>query len=221
VSIEGFLARRSGETAKVIEHPDTAASLISFAALLNEQDDSARAQQLIERALVICEKSFGTEHPETAHGLQRLARVLLVQGDDAGAQSLYQRAIAIIEKTLGPENPVLARSLGSLGGLLMAQGDLTGARPLVERALAIREMPGLLAQLLLQEGDLTGARLSFARALASDEKTYGPENPFTAISIYKLAEMLEDEGDLGRRVFCMNARWRSTRRAMALGIFVA
>src|SRR5262245_35911711 len=74
------------------EHPDTAASLISLAALLNE---SEQARQLIERALLICEKSFGTEHPGTAHGLNNFARVLFVQGDYAGAQSLYKRALTI------------------------------------------------------------------------------------------------------------------------------
>jgi hypothetical protein len=48
------------------EHPNTATSLNSLAALLKAQGDRASARPLFERALAIREKVLGTNHPDTA-----------------------------------------------------------------------------------------------------------------------------------------------------------
>jgi tetratricopeptide (TPR) repeat protein len=97
------------------------------------------AQPLLERALVIRERTLGPEHLDTGQSLNSLAHLLQDQGDLAGAWPLFHRALAITEKAVGPEHPNTAVCVNHLAGLLQDQGDLAGARPLFERALAIRE----------------------------------------------------------------------------------
>jgi hypothetical protein len=57
------------------KHPETATSLEFLARLLRDQGDLAGARSLLERALVIRERAFGSEHPQT--NLARLNLSLL------------------------------------------------------------------------------------------------------------------------------------------------
>jgi tetratricopeptide (TPR) repeat protein len=170
--------------------------------------DYGQARALFERALAICEKTFGPEHRYAATRLNDLARLLQAQGDLAAALPLFERALAIWEKNFGPEHPETAVSLNNLALLLQEQGDLAAALPLFERALAILEKnfgpehPNTaislnnLALLLQAQGDLAAALPLFERALAILEKNFGPEHPDTAISLNNLARLLQAQGDL-------------------------
>jgi tetratricopeptide (TPR) repeat protein len=176
----------------------------------------AQAKPLFERALAICEKTFGSEHPNTARCLNNLASLLRNEADFAGARPLYERALAIYEKALGSEHPATATSLDGLAELLQTLGDLAAARPLYERALAIEEkevghpatatsLSGL-ALLLQAQGDLAAARPLYERALAIEEKEVGPEHPATARSLIRLANLLRTQGDLAAaRPLCERA----------------
>ena len=56
--------------------PDTAASLINLASLLQAQGDFVRARQLYRRALKILEKALGPDHPDTVKGVNNLVGLL-------------------------------------------------------------------------------------------------------------------------------------------------
>ena len=86
-------------------HPNTAQSLNSLAALYYSQGDYEQAKPLYERALAIREQVLGPYHPDTATSLNNLAGFYLSQGDYERARPLYERALAIVEKTLGSNHP--------------------------------------------------------------------------------------------------------------------
>ena len=55
------------------DHPNTADSLQSLAALYRNTGDYAKAEPLLQRALKINEKALGPENPATATSLNNLA----------------------------------------------------------------------------------------------------------------------------------------------------
>ena len=96
------------------EHPDTARSLNSLAALYKSHTNYAAAEPLYQRALKIREKVLGPEHPDTAGSLNNLAAMYYLQANYSAAEPLLQRALKIRAKVLGPDHPDTARSLGNL-----------------------------------------------------------------------------------------------------------
>ena len=122
------------------EHPATARSLNSLAALLKTQGDYQGARPLFERALAINEKALGPKHPSTATSLNTSPPPALkpratspARGrSSSGRWRSTKKCTALSILTLRRTSTILA-------GLLYAQGDLGGARVLYERALAIHE----------------------------------------------------------------------------------
>jgi tetratricopeptide (TPR) repeat protein len=104
------------------DHPDTATSLNSLAALYYSQGAYAKAEPLFLRALAIRKKALGPDHPDTATSLNNLAALYSSQGAYAKAEPFYLRALAIREKALGPNHPDTAGSLNNLAGLYYSQG---------------------------------------------------------------------------------------------------
>ena len=139
------------------EHPHTAVSLASLAALYDSLGAYAKAEPLYKRALAIDEKVFGPEHPSIATDLNNLAELYSSLGAYDKAEPLYKRSLAIYEKVLGPEHPDTATGLNNLAELYRALGAYGKAEPLYKRALAIYE------------------------------KVLGPEHPSTATSLNNLA----------------------------------
>jgi tetratricopeptide (TPR) repeat protein len=168
----------------------------------------SEARVLFDRALVICERAFGTKHPSVASILNNLARLLHDQKDLAGARQLAERSVAIMEETYGSDHPALATSLNNLAGLLHHQGNLVEARSLFERALAIDEKvygpdhPEVatelnnLASLFQDQADDAGALSCFQRALAIREKTLGPDHPETGTSLHNMGVHLMLKHDI-------------------------
>lgn len=189
------------------DHPDTAASLNSLAALYRAYGDYASARHLYERALSIRERMLGSDHPDTAESLNDLAGLYVVDGDYALARPLYERVILFRERMLGPDHPDTAASLNSLAGLFFEEGDFVSARPLYERALSIRERIlgpdhpdtatslNSLAGLCRDVGDFAMARALYERALSIREGVFGPDHPSTSTSLNSLAKLYHEEGD--------------------------
>jgi tetratricopeptide (TPR) repeat protein len=180
--------------------------------LFRHVGDLEGAAHVLERALAICTKAFGTEdHRDVAASLHQLAGVLHAQGDLDGAKKMLERALAIKAKVFGTEyHPDVAASLHALAGVLQAQGDLNGAKKRIERALAIdakvfgtEDHPDIaaslhvLANVLQTQGDLDGAKKKIERALAISTKAFGTEDhPDVAASLYSIAGVLQAQGDL-------------------------
>jgi tetratricopeptide (TPR) repeat protein len=190
------------------DHPDTARSISSLAAILHDRGDLDHARTLHERALAIRVSQLGPNHPATARSIDLLGNVLHAQGNLDAARALHERAIAICETHLKPDHPDTAISISNLAGVLNDQGDLDRARALFERALSIRETHfgadhpitahGLnnLAAVLHDQGDLDGARTMHERALAIYEAHLGADHPTTAHTLNNIASILHDQGDL-------------------------
>ena len=146
------------------DHPDTATSLNSLAALYYSQGAYAKAEPLFLRALAIRKKALGPDHPDTATSLNNLAALYSSQGAYAKAEPFYLRALAIREKALGPNHPDTAGSLNNLAELYRSQG--ANAK----------------------------AELFNFRALAIWKKALGPNHPYTATSLSNLAQLYWSQG---------------------------
>src|SRR6516225_2644300 len=87
---------------------DTAISLNDLALLYQAMGNYAKAEPLLEEALVIRQKVLGREHPDTAASLNNLALLYYATGKYAQAEPLYQQTLEISKKMLGPEHPTTA-----------------------------------------------------------------------------------------------------------------
>jgi tetratricopeptide (TPR) repeat protein len=207
------------------DHPATASSMDTLAAVLRAQGNLDAGRHLLERALEVRQTRLGPDHPATAGTLNPLGRTLRDQGDLDGARRLHERALEIRETRLGYDHPATADSLGALALVLRDQGDLDGARRLHERALEIRRT-GLgpdhpdtahslnnLALVLGDQGDLDTARTLHERALAIREARLGPDHTWTADSLNNLATVLRHQGDLdsARKLYERALNIRETR----------
>lgn len=106
---------------------------------LTELAEFDMANRVLESALAIREKVYGSDHYFVAQTLGNLGAVLFETGDLKGAKEVFERAIKINEKVFGPGHPNVAIPLGGLGNVLRNLGDLNRARECQERALAIDE----------------------------------------------------------------------------------
>jgi tetratricopeptide (TPR) repeat protein len=169
-------------------------------AYLRDRGDYVAAELLLERALSIFEKTFGSEDSVVADALHQLAILRWRQGRYDEAEPLHTRALAILEKALGSEHLDVASTLSSLGTLYNQQGRYAEAEPLCIRALAIREKAlgpdhgdvantvNNLAILYCEQGRFAEGEPLQKRALAIREAALGPDHPHVANSLSNLAE---------------------------------
>jgi len=164
------------------------------------------AQQHLEHALEIREKTLGPEHPDVAQSLNNLALLYYYQGKYAAAEPLFQRALKINEKALGQEHPHVATGLNNLASLCQTQGKYAKAELLYQRSLKIREKAlepdhphvatslNNLASLYRYQGKLTEAEPLYQRALKITEQVLGPDHPDVAQSLNNMAELYWAQG---------------------------
>jgi Tetratricopeptide repeat/TIR domain len=72
---------------------------------LSNLGESNRALELLERAIGLTEKQFGSTHPDVADGSYNLALLYESLGDLDTATELLRRAVAVGEAALGPDHP--------------------------------------------------------------------------------------------------------------------
>jgi CHAT domain-containing protein/tetratricopeptide (TPR) repeat protein len=205
------IARRYADAVKVrqgADHPEYAAALSQWAALLQATNQPGEAEPVMRRALAIDEKSLGPDHPDVALILSDLAHLLQTTNRMAEAEPLRRRALAITEKSLGPDHPNVAVDLRNLAQLLKATNRLGEAEPLLRRALVIDEKSfgpdhpnfamdlGSLAAVLQDTNRLHEAELLMRRALAIDEKSLGPDHLNVATRLDSLATLLQAANQL-------------------------
>ncbi|MBI4671467.1 MAG: tetratricopeptide repeat protein [Chloroflexi bacterium] len=186
----GLAAAEYAEQANVA--PEQTAWLLNQMGLyLNGRAQYAAAKELFERALAMCEKTFGVEHEYVAATVNNLSGVMWDLGDLHGAKAYLERALALDEKRFGPDHHNVASDVNNLGTVLQDLGDLRGAKAYLERALAIDEKqfgpdhPNVardvnnLGMLMKEMGDKDAARQYLERALRILQKVLGDEHPNT------------------------------------------
>ncbi len=169
-------------------------------------NDSARAQEMFERALALYQSALGSSHPSVASALSSLANLRKRAGDYDEAQRLHEQALAIREEVLGPEHPEVGSSLSGLASVAWAKGDSSRALELYERAVQIREAalgpdhPDVAAGLVnvagvaSERGEHRRAQELLLRALSIYEATMGPEHPNVATTLAGLAMSYAESG---------------------------
>jgi len=200
------------------DHPLTAAILnnlgriyTDMGAYTQDMGAYAQAEPLLQQALQINKKVWGSEHPDmTAKSLNSLAILYETMGDYTRAESFWQQALQIYEKALGPEHPDTAQCLAYLVRLYRTTGAYAKAEPLCQQALRIREKvlgpehPDTadslieLAFLYHDMGAYAQAEPLYQRALQIFQKAFGPENPRTADALKNLGRFYVETGDYAK-----------------------
>ncbi len=180
---------------------NTAVSLNNLALLYYEQGAYGKAEQLLQRALIIEQKASGQEHQAVANVLNSLAGLYYTQGRFAEAESLYVQALTILEQKLGSEHPTTVQTIHNLAVLYRTQDKHTQAEPLLKQALEISEKvlepghPDTASRLLNQaefyyeQGKYAEAEPLYQQALDICEHSLGSQHPTTAISLSGLAKL--------------------------------
>jgi len=198
------------EKTKGYEHPDTGIILFRLGSLYADQEEYAKAEQLLMRELAISEKIAGSIHPDTAATLFRLGVLYADKQEPGKAEPLLVRALAIYEKEVGPEHADTGAVLFRLGSLYADQGEYAKAEPLLMRELAISEkIAGSIhpdtAATLFRLGVLYAdkqepgkAEPLLVRALAIYEKEVGPEHADTGAVLFRLGSLYADQGEYAK-----------------------
>ncbi len=93
---------------------------------------------LLEKAVAMCEETYGLDHLETGNQLTALGAAYRTQGNHEEARRCLQRALKIHEKTRGVQSVEAVQDLYHLAGLLEESGDLEGAAGIYERTLLFK-----------------------------------------------------------------------------------
>ncbi len=184
-------------------HVNTAASLLSLAAVAEHMGFFDEARARLERAVAILRQELGPRHPRVGKAVSNLASVALTKGDHDRARELFVQSLQIAQEAFGDEHVEVAYALQNLAALELSLGDLDTAKPLLERALAAMEdsfgpeSPDLAAVLMnlaavhSQLGSFTQAEALCRRALAIRERALGPDHAKVAASLTGLAAVYQ------------------------------
>ena len=174
--------------------------------VLMEERKYAEAEELLWRALAICEKELGPDHHLTADDVNSLAVLFWNQGRQAEAEPLARRALAIKEKNLGANHPDLTCLLDNLANILHCLRRFPEAEALLRRSLRLSEEtlgPGHpdtavtahnLGSLFREQGRHAEAEPLLRRAMAAHEMKMGPGHPFTLRMAKALVTVLAGQG---------------------------
>jgi tetratricopeptide (TPR) repeat protein len=183
------------------DSPATVFTLRQLADVYHTQGRYAEAAELLERALVIVEKTNSPEAPLVAEVLNQLAVVYHVQGQDAKAEPLQKRALAIREKAFYPKHPEVVESLNNLADIYRTTRRYAEAESLYKRVLEIREdyqSLNNLAGVYYAQRRFAKAEPLLKRALASVEKSVkkglSAEDPVVATIRDNIAALYRAQG---------------------------
>ena len=172
-----------------VRHRVTSGALMDLALLQSQMNKSHEAQELLEEALAIRERTEGPEHPDVAVVLDQLADVDQDLGEDELALAAILRSLHIRQASFGPDAPETVDTVTRLGEYYVGAGDLVTAEFYYQHALnAMRKTPRgrtmavvpllmSLAQLHSNRNQNERAASLLAEALAIQEKLLGPTHP--------------------------------------------
>ena len=179
--------------------PEAARLLRRTGVYLYERGQYAEAEQLLQRVLVLRQRTLDDNDPDIAESLTDLGILYYIQGKFEQAGSLLVKALSISEQAPDPDHPGVAESLMGLAWVYKTQGRFELAEPLLQRALEIREqhygqkhvdVAEILNELGVLYNDQRRFELAeqfYRRALAILEQVLEPDHPFIAGSLNNLA----------------------------------
>ncbi len=174
-----------------------------------------RSKQLLEEALTIKRRVYGSNHIETAYTLRTLGKPYNYLGHYTKARQILEEALAIMEKNLGPDHVQIADTSHLLGITLFHLGYYGEAKKLLEKALVVKERYygtqnvrvadtyHLLGSIYLYLGKSKQAKEFVKKALAIKEKCYDYQHVRTADTLEVLGRIYVYLGNVHRakRIF--------------------
>ncbi len=167
----------------------------------------AKALPLLEQALAIGRRAFGSDHVRVAQSLNDLGVLQRDLGNPAAAQPLLVESLAMRRQLLGNEDKDVAVTLVELARVLKDRGRWAESEAPTREALAIRKKifgdehretatsKNELGLFLLDRGDLAGAEPLFRENVATSQRVLGADHPNVAAAKGSLARLLIAKGD--------------------------
>jgi serine/threonine protein kinase/tetratricopeptide (TPR) repeat protein len=167
----------------------------------------AKALPLLEQALALGRRVFGSNSVRVAQSLNDLGVLQRQLGNLAAAEPLLVESLAARRRLLGNDSNDVAITLVELARVLKDRGRSAESEAPSREALAIRRRifgeehretatsKNDLAQLLLDRGDVAGAEPLLRENLATCERLLGPDHPNTSAAKSSLAHLLIAKGD--------------------------
>lgn len=112
-------------------------SLHVLSALYSSQKKFEEARDLLDRALVICRKSFGENHLITAKSFIYLGTWAANQTQSLEAISYFEKAWTIYERFFGNQHPAIGRILNNLATVYTVQGEYESALKFYKQSFKI------------------------------------------------------------------------------------
>jgi len=193
----------------------TAAAMAGLAACLARDADTAlesepagrkargRAEELLDRSLLIQQRAAGPSDGRVAQTLLHLAALRQAQKQPAQAEAAALEALAISEARFGPRHPATATALAVFAACAKTDGDLPLAQRCLDRAAVIcNNALGLghpdtiaaldqLIDVLIARGDYATAEKPCRALLQGIAKKRPEDAPATRRATERLAEVLD------------------------------
>jgi serine/threonine-protein kinase len=186
-------------------HPEVAAKLTDWAAVLAARGDYVRAESLLMGAHQILSRARGGEDSTATAALSALASVHRQRGNFARAESLYQEVLRI-DRDRGGDRLRVAADLDNLGMVLEESGGLKRADSSYQEAFALRralldpDHPQVitslhhLATLREKQGEFTEAERLEREVLERRRRIYPQGHPEIAYALQSLGNTLQMQG---------------------------
>ena len=166
-----------------------------------------RALPLLERALDIGRRTFGSQHLRVAHSLNDLGVLHRRAGNPAAAEPLLRESLATRRALLGNAHNDVAVTLVELARVLKDRGRVAESEAPIRESLAIRlkvfgeehretaTSKSELGLLLWELGDLKGAEQMLRENVATSERLLGPDHANVGAAKGYLGSLLTARGD--------------------------
>jgi tetratricopeptide (TPR) repeat protein len=184
-------------------HPRTLRALASLAAVVDDEGDHERADDLLVTVAKGRAGLVATPTPWTGTMLNNLGYLLWTRGEFVPARDTYLDAISVDERVRGLRHLNLGVIFNNLGMVCQWLEEQPAARHAYERALQIIDgsQPTALSMrvgnnyglMLVTLGELEAARHWLEAAYADRSRILGKEHPDTAITLANLGRLLEAE----------------------------
>jgi tetratricopeptide (TPR) repeat protein len=208
-------ARKSFDEARQIleasgkqDTSDYADVVLSLGRVEYDRGDAVQARRLIEEALPLLRKTYGSQHTEVGSALTSLGYVLQWQSEYGPMEGVARQAVQIYQNSLPELHPDRLQAESLLAESLFNQGRIEEAAPLLEKVfLAKQKVFGnkssrvaedlqLLIELRRRQGRLVEAEKLARDAIALKLERLGKNNYSTAYSRTSLATILWQRGML-------------------------
>ncbi len=189
------------------DHAYLATSYSNLAHCLGRQGKDEGVEEMIQRAIEICTKSYGEYSPRTAVVVNNLGGYHLDHGNLIEAAKYFERALELKEKVLGKDSPALLRSLNNLAvvyGMLNRKADAQEmskrSSALMKSKIASSEQKDidtmiLLADRLSVSKQHAEADAVLSQALDTATKEYGAGSLKAAQVLHHMAAKAQNTGD--------------------------